>query len=516
MGSGASVSFQESRPRRITDRQLLLVISAAWFVFLAIVFALTFWQYGFHRDELNFVINARYLDWGYVEYPPFTPLIGNLVMSVFGPSILALRLTATVAMCASMLLTGYMTLEMGGSRSASVVATLAAGLSAIAIFNARFFSYQTFDFLFWVLISYFVVKLVNSGNPLWWLAIGAALGLGMQNKYSIPFFALGLAGGVLLTGERKWLKSKWLWIAVGTAFVIFLPNLIWQIQHNFVSLDHQADMRSYNIEVGRTADFLISQLYIASNPAAIPLWLFGLYYALFSKPPSKYRILGWMYIIPLVLFMLMAGRFYYMAATYPMLIALGASRLINRPGTEQNRKKIVWRNIQYISLGIFGFLMVAMMIPVAGPGTAWWNINYAINSEVSEEIGWPELVGEVNRIYKSLPPEEQAQTGIMAMNYGEASALELYGPAYGLPKVISGENTYWYRGYGNNPPPKLIIIGLERRYLNYVSNSCRVVGHTPNPYNIENQELRETPEIFLCDGLIEPWDVYWSHFRHYG
>jgi MFS family permease len=516
MNQTGAENFSEKKAFHVDDRKLLLIIALAWLVVLTAISMATSWQYGFHRDELNFIENARHLDWGYVEYPPLSPLLGRLVLELFGISIVALRFTSSLAICLSMYLTGMMALEMGGSRAASITAAMATGLSAITIFSAFFFSYQTFDFLFWVLISYFVVKLLNNQDGRWWLPIGAAIGLGMQNKYTLPFFVVGIAGGLLLTPERKWLKTKWLWLGAALAVVIFIPNLIWQINHHFVSLEHQADMRNYNIEVGRTADFLISQFYISTNPAAVPLWMFGLYFALFSKNGVKYRVLGWMFLIPLGLFMAAAGRFYYMAPVYPMLIALGAARLINRPGSEQTARTRIWKNVQYGGLALLGLAMMVMMIPFTPPGSPLWRINYEVNPEIGEQIGWPEQVKEISRLYNALPEAERAETGIMAMNYGEASAIQIYGPELGLPEVISGENTFWYRGYGEHPPQKLIVVGLEARYIHYIFTSCKVIGHVPNPYGIENQELRETPDILFCEGLIEPWEQFWSHFRHYG
>lgn len=516
MSNTSTDSQKLEKPNLISDKKLLLLISLAWLIILTAIYALTTWQYGFHRDELNFIENARYLDWGYVEYPPFTPIIGRLILELFGPSIVALRFFASLAICLSMLLTGFMTLDLGGSRAASIVATMATGLSAIALFNSRFFSYQTFDFLFWVLISYFVIKLINSGNPRWWLAIGAVIGIGMQNKYSIPFFAIGIAGGILLTQERRFLKSRWLWLGALLALLIFLPNLVWQIQHNFVSLEHQADMRSYNIEVGRTSSFISEQFYINTNPAAIPLWLYGLYFCFFSKTGKKYRPLGWMYVIPFVLFLLASGRFYYMAPTYPMLIALGASQLINRPGSEQSRSKNFWRSLQYGSLVVLGLLVMAVIIPITAPGSAWWRIDYAVNSEISEEIGWPELVQEVSRIYANIPANERTTTGILTMNYGEIGAVNLYGKELGLPEAISGINTYWLRGYGENPPQTLIVMGSTQKYAEEIFETCTVAGHTPDPYNIENEETRDHPDIFLCRELKEPWPEFWKHFLHFG
>src|SRR5512133_1553314 len=197
------MQHQDTRPVALitlkSDPALLALIALGWLMLLTLISALNSGQYGFHRDELNFIENARHLDWGYVEYPPLTPFLGRIILDLFGPSIVALRFLSTLAICVSLWLTGMMTRELGGSRTAQIVAALAASTAPIVLFNTRFFSYQTFDYLWWVLTTYFIIRRLKSGDPRWWLAIGATLGLGMMTKYSIPFLVAGIAVGILLT-----------------------------------------------------------------------------------------------------------------------------------------------------------------------------------------------------------------------------------------------------------------------------------------------------------------------------
>jgi hypothetical protein len=134
----------------------------------------------------------------------------------------------------------------------------------------------------------------------------------------------------------------------------------------------------------------------------------------------------------------------------------------------------------------------------------------------SEQIGWPELVGIVATIYTQLPPEDKPRTGILAGNYGEAGAINLYGPAYHLPTAISGTNSYWVRGYGDPPPQVVIALGFRRDYLESNFESCDLAGHATNRYGVENEETTEHPDIFVCRELREPWPLFWKRFRHYG
>jgi hypothetical protein len=249
----------------------------------------------------------------------------------------------------------------------------------------------------------------------------------------------------------------------------------------------------------------------------------GALYLLFFKPDQKaFRILGWIYITSLGLFLAAQGRGYYMAGAYPMLLAFGASRMIPKALPSDVLKKEFWQSsklftkVMYVSLVICGLFFVMITQPIGQVTSPWWRFVSSVNSEIKEEIGWPELVKEVANIYSSLPEEEKSHTGIFARNYGEAGAINLYGPAYGLPTAISGMNTYWLKGYGNSPPQTLIIMGASISEIKDQFESCVLAGHTPNPYNITNEETRDHPEIYLCRNLIHPWPEIWRESQDFG
>ncbi len=277
-------------------------------------------QYGFQRDELATLEDSRHLDWGFVAYPPITPLFGRLSLILFGTSLAGFRFFAAVTEAIVVVLTGLMAREMGGGRAAQLLATTAAIPFCIA--GGAMMQYVSFDYLFWVLAAYFVVKLVRSEDPRWWLAIGTAVGFGFESKYTMGFFALGIAVAALLTDARRYFKSKWLWYGVGLSILIFLPNLIWQARNHFISLDFLQHIHARDVRMGRAKNFLPEQLKLALG--GVFLALAGIYFTLFSRDGKRFRMLGWMYLIPLALFIVAKGRAYYLAAAYPMLYAAGS------------------------------------------------------------------------------------------------------------------------------------------------------------------------------------------------
>ena len=194
-------------------------------------------QYGFHRDELDIIMNARQLDWGYVAYPSFTPFIARIGLELFGNSLQGLRLFSALGQGLVMVLAGLMARDMGGKRGAQAMAAMAAFIAPVALTAGTLIQYMAFDYVWWVMMAFFTVRLLATDDPRYWLGIGASIGLGMQTKYTIAFWVPGLIVAVLLTPARKYLRSKWLWLGAALALLIYLPNLLWQIQHQFVSLD---------------------------------------------------------------------------------------------------------------------------------------------------------------------------------------------------------------------------------------------------------------------------------------
>jgi hypothetical protein len=502
------MTFENMEKDRGTDTWALMGIAAS----VTVVHLLTNGRYGFHRDELQVLSDARHLDWGFVPYPPLTPVVERISMSMFGLSLVGLRLASVIAQAILVVVAGLMTRELGGGRLAQVTAALAVVLSPLPMFEGTEFQYTTFDNLWWVLIAYFVIRLLKTEDPRWWLAIGATIGVGFQTKYTMGFFLCGVMGAVLLTGARRYLASGWFWGGMALGFAICAPNLIWQVRHGFISLHFLQHIHARDVGEGRTNGFLWDQFRICANLFAAPLWIAGLVGYLRDR---RYRMLGWMYVIPLALFYFGKGRGYYMGGAYPMLMAMGG---VVGERWLASLSKLPRRTVEAVFFtGVVGcgLLISAIIIPWASSGRL---MKFALenNGDLREEIGWDELVKTVAGIRDSLPPEQQQNVGVMVRNYGEQGAIEILGPAYHLPPPISGINSSWLRGYPATSPSVLIVLGTSREDADRMYTSCRLAGHNGNSLGVKNEESEDHPDIFVCGGPRAPWAEFWEDYQGYG
>jgi Dolichyl-phosphate-mannose-protein mannosyltransferase len=508
--SANSPQVRQSQPRSYGSRDYAILIYIA--LATVVIHLLTGGRYGFHRDELATLDDARRLAWGYVAYPPVTPFLGRLSLLLFGTSLVGFRFFAAVAQAIAVVLTGLMAKELGGGRGAQLVAALAAIPFCLA--GGALMQYVSFDYLFWVLTAYFVVRLLKSDDPRWWLAIGASIGFGTLTKYTMGVFAIGILSGVLLTDARRFLKSKWLWYGTALSVLIFLPNLVWQAQHQFISLDFLKHIHARDVRIGRTKNFLPDQLNMTL--LALPLWLAGLFYCFFSSKARPFRALGWMYVLPLVFFVVAKGRGYYLGAAYPMLYAAGSVWGEQWVSGLRQGWRLTLRAALWVALWADIAIVFALMLPVAPINSGWWKVSSKIQGDFVEEIGWPELVQTVAQIRDALPAEDRARMGILAGNYGEAGAINLYGGQYGLPPAISGINSFWERSYGDPPPETLIVVGLSAHFVQEHFATCKLVAQAWNRYGVQNEETKDHPDIRVCRGLRPPWPEFWKDFRYYG
>jgi len=471
-------------------------------------------QYGFHQDEMVVLDNANNLDWGFVEYPPLTPFLARIELTLFGLSLVSARTFSALASGVVFVLTGLMARELGGNRRTQIVAAVAAAIAPFALLMGALIQYVTFDFLWSVLIAYLVIRLLKTEDPRWWLAIGAVIGLGMMTKYTMIFFAAGVIGGVLLTDARRYLKSPWLWSGAALSVLMFLSNLIWQIQHNFVSLEFLSSIHARDVAIGRTQGYVIEQFLLSSNPFVIPLWIAGLIYLFRNQNGKRYRMIAWMYVIPFLIYLFTQGRSYYQASAYPMLFAAGAvawQGWLEKMSAQRSR--IVF-GTTWALIVIGAVIGGALSLPIAPINSPLWDITSQVHDIFTEQIGWHEMIQTVAGIYDELPADEKSHTGIVAGENDEASALNLYGGEYGLPKAISGSDTFFLRGYGNPPPETLIVVGFTQENVNSLFEQCSVEGTVTNPYGVKN-DLSDPPNIFVCRGPRLPWDELWKQLKRY-
>jgi hypothetical protein len=317
-----------------------------------------------------------------------------------------------------------------------------------------------------------------------------------MTRYTIAWLVAGLAVGFLLTPARSRLMSWWLLAGAAVTLLIVLPNLIWQASHGFISLDFLRTIHARDRRIGRTDGFLWKQLLVPAYTFTIPLWIAGLIFY-FRKPPgNRYRVLGWTFAAALVFFAAARVREYYTAPLYPMLLAAGAVSADRWPR---------WaRGLNWAGLAVALGLGIAFVLPVAPIGSRWFGVSPRLNGNLREEIGWHELVDAVANIRDSLPAEERASAGILTGDYGEAGAIDLYGPALGLPPALSRVNSFWLRGYGNSPPQILIAVGLPPDFVEANFTSCESKGTISNRLGVANEETEIHKYLWVCRGLRQP------------
>jgi hypothetical protein len=486
----------------------LLCIAGA----LMLLHILTNGRYGFHRDELQFLSDARHLAWGYVSYPPFTPFVERIGLTVFGLSLVGLRLASVLAQATVVLVSGLIARDLGGGRLAQAMAALTVGLSGVPLFEGTEFQYTSFSFFWWVLVCWFTIRLLNAEDGRWWIAIGAAVGLGLLTKYSIVFFIAGLLTGMALTPSRRWFRSKWFWAGAATALVIFLPNIIWLVQHDWISYRFLQHIHIRDVGEGRAEGFLKGQFLANANLFAAPVWIAGLIAFFVNR---RYRMLAWMYVVPVAFFWLDKGRFYYVAEAYPALLAMGSTVAEHWLSLMPRLPRRVAATVFFTGVAAVGVYTCARIVPLAPSGPLR---DFALrnNGDLREEIGWDELVRTVAGIRDSLTADQQAHLGITVGNYGEQGAIEMLGPAYHLPQPISTTNSAWLRGYPSPPPTTLIVLGIDREQADSIFTTCRLAGHNGNSEGIRNEESKFHPDIFVCGPPRKPWPELWKEHQDFG
>ncbi|MGA8528128.1 MAG: glycosyltransferase family 39 protein [Acidobacteriaceae bacterium] len=467
-------------------------------------------RYGFHRDELQFLFDARHLSWGYVAYPPLTSFLGRIAIAPFGISPAVFRLPASVADAASLVLIAMVARQLGGHRMAQIIALLA-GLAILLVVGALM-QYVSFDYLAWTLVALFTAMVLRTEDPRWWLAAGAAVGIGILSKYAIAFPTISLIAGLaLLPSQRHHLRSRWLWYGAGLALVIAAPHLVWEARRGFITVQMERFVHTRDVGEGRAEGYWTDQLRFAA--LGLPIVLAGLWWLIRS---ARFRLLAFLYLGPLILFALARGRGYYLLPGYVALYAAGAlwwEEFLSR--RSRPLRVAVW------TLLTAGLLLDAVgytraMLPVAHIGSRLFHYQVEHSSDLADEIGWPEVVADVAGVWNQLPPDDRGRAAILAGNYGEAGALALYGPKYGLPEPISPVNSFYDRGYGSAPPQVVITTGFSQQKLARFFGTCTLAGHLHIPYGVQNEESKYHPDIFVCRDPLESWQQMWPRMHGFG
>ncbi len=427
--------------------------------------------FGLFRDELYYIACSDRLAWGFVDQPPLSILVLKMIRLLFGDSVAALRFVPALGGAAFVLLTGLMARELGGRKLAVLLASVAGFAPVGNLFLFHIYSMNFIDLLFWQAAILILIRLVKTENPKLWVPFGVLAGLGLQNKVSLLLLVFGLGAGVLLTKRRSDLKSRHFWLGVGLAILIFLPYLIWNFTHGWPTLEwmHNAETQK-NIKDAPLA-FIIGQL-LYNNPLTVLVWLPGLWYLFLHKEGKRYRLIGWVCLSLFLLIMALGGKDYYLAGIYPVLFGAGAVFIESafRPKTG----RILGAALA--ALLIASTLFVSpLTLPVLSvkKTVAYFEASGLNRSQERTEVGvlpqhfadmfgWEEFTATIAGIYKTLTPDEQKKCLVYVRNYGEAAAVDFFGPKYGLPKAACAHNSYWYWGPPEWDGGVAIIMGTNR------------------------------------------------------
>ena len=437
-----------------SEQRLIVVFSTA----ALLVHLLTNGRYGYFRDELYYLACARHLDFGYVDQPPLSILLLRLSTMLFGDSLFAIRFLPALAGAGTVALTGMIARELGG-RSWAVALSCTASLCALVFLAVgNFFSMNAFEPLFWMGAIYLLVRIINGGSPRLWLWFGAVIGLGLENKHSMAFFTAGIGVAVLLTPLRRHLAHKWIWLGGLIALALALPNVIWQILHDWPTWELLRNVAQSNKNVVLTPAQFMAQQVLIMNPTTLPLWVGGLIWLLVSHEGRRYPVIAIVYLITLAEFIIMHGKHYYLAPAYPMLFAaggVGVERLFSI--------RLQWLKPALLAAMIaLAALLAPTVVPILSPKKLvvyMKSIHFepprtetshtaALPQLFADQFGWEEMVRSVARAYATLSPEDQKRVAIFCQNYGEAGAIDFFGPKFGLPLAISGHQNYFLWGPG--------------------------------------------------------------------
>jgi Dolichyl-phosphate-mannose-protein mannosyltransferase len=487
-------------------------LAIVWAIALAkLVFHIYFNnRYDYFRDEFDYIACGNHLAWGYVDQPPLIPFLIHISRAVLGDSLRAIRFIPALASSLLLVQAAVIARELGGRRFALLLTAICVVVAPQYLSNGSLLGTNCLEPNLWMGCAYFAILAIKRNNPRYWLWFGAVAGIGMEEKYTIALFGFGVVVGLLLTPQRRVFFNPWIWLGGVAAFLIFLPSLLWNMRYDwpFLQLMHNIRAEGRDVVLG-PIDYFAQQALLV-NPFTVPIWLTGLFALLFSERLRPYRFLGWTYLVCYGVLFALHGKNYYLAPVYPMLLAAGAVVI----DEAIDRKRISWlkpaiavallANGAYLApivipmLSPDHFLAYAKYLPMKLPVMEHDHSRAALPQWYADQFGWNEIVAETTVAWSQLTPEERAgnNCGIFAQDYGQAGAIDFLGRKFGLPKSLSGHQSWFLwgpRGYSGNC---MIVLDDSRKKLEEFWNNVQYVGDSAdNPWALE----KDIP-VFICRG----------------
>jgi Dolichyl-phosphate-mannose-protein mannosyltransferase len=495
------------------------VVALLAFTKFAIQFA-TAGRYGIFRDELYYLACARHLAWGYVDHPPLIAGITWLVAHLFGTSLYALRLLPAVAGALLVWVTAAIASELGGKRFAQWLAAFAILLVPVYLMLNHWLTMNAFEPLLWMTMVWLTLRMLARSAPQYWLPIGALCGIGLENKYSMLLLAVALVFGLLLTPERRILKNRYFLAGAAVALLLFLPNLVWLIHHGFPFLEFERHSRMSGGRIARAPLAFIADQALMMNPILAPLWIGGLTWLLLSKRASTYRFLGWTFLGIFAPLLFLKAKNYYVSPAYPMLFAAGAVAL--EQATEQTAR---WaRSVYMAAVFLAGLVLAPFVLPILPindflayqqafggftPVLMEKTAPSLLPQQFADEFGWEEMVHKTALAFNRLPNDEKRRTAIFANDYGEAAAVDFFGPRYGLPQAIGKNESFWLWGPRDYTGKTVLVLGSDGTGDREHFKTVDTVGRVDDPYSRADEHF----DLYLCQDLSTDLHTLWPKLK---
>jgi 4-amino-4-deoxy-L-arabinose transferase-like glycosyltransferase len=477
----------------------VLLVAVVMFVGLIAVSG----AYGFHGDEMYFVVAGQHPAFGYVDQPPLTPLLSAASVALFGVSPTAVRVLPAIEMALIVILTALMARDLGGSRRAQVLAAITAALSGY-LGAGHLDTTTDLDLLAWAIILWLLVKLLAGGDRRLWSAVGLVAGIGLENKDTLLFLGAGLAVGLVLA--RRWdvVRSPWAWAAIGIALLLWAPNVAWQAANGWPQLAMAQAISQYAAD---NRGQIVPLLWLFTGPFLFPVSAAGLLWVLRSKAAAPWRPIGIAALGGLAIVVISGGKAYYAIGSASVFMAAGAILLDRWLARGHVRVKAVSFTTAAV---LSGALIAYLTLPLLPLATYARTTLPATVPDTANEVGWPQFVATVEGVVAALPADQRAHAVILTNDYSEASPLVLLGT--GLPPVYSGHNSYW--SWGPPPPDRTIVVHVgDWRPADWSQFfiGCHVVAKIDNGLGIDNGE--QGADVSVCTGLRAPWTTIWPSIR---
>jgi hypothetical protein len=472
-------------------------------------------RYGYFRDEFDYMSCGDHLGWGYVDQPPLIPFLIHIDRAILGDSLRSIRFIPALVSSFLAVQTAVIARELGGKRFALLLSAVAVVIAPQYLSNGSLLGTNCLEPNLWMGCAYFAILAIKRVDPRYWLWFGVIAGVGLEEKYSIAFFGLGIVIGLIFTEQRRVFLNKWIWLGGIAAFLIFLPNLLWNIHYHWPFLELMHAIRAEGRDVVLPAGQFFLQQTLLVNPLTAPIWICGLLALLFSARLKPYRFLGMSYIVCYGIFFALHGKSYYLAPVYPMLLAAGAvvvDTALSGAGALTRHPSRAWLKPAIVMVLLAsGAHLAPVVVPILSPDHFVAYTKYlpfklphmehsheraVLPQWYADQFGWNEIVAETAVAWNRLGPSERHDCGIFAQDYGQAGAIDFLGRSYGLPQSLSGHQTWFLwgpRGYSGNC---MIVLDDEKEVLEKLWSNVEYVGTSAdNPYALEKQI-----PVFICRG----------------